>query len=190
MITLKGEHIFLRALEPSDLDFLYNLENDETLWEVSNTTTPYSKYILKQYLENSHRDIYDVKQLRLVICKNDDEAAVGFIDLFEFDPKNKRVGVGIVIFSEKEKRKGHASEALKLTCDYAFKHLNVHQIFAGITTENEGSIKLFEKAGFEKSGIKKDWVFSEGKYKSEYFYQLIPNSKFQIPNSKSQIPNS
>lgn len=173
MITLKGENIFLRALELSDLDFLYNLENDESLWEVSNTTTPYSKYILNQYLENSHRDIYDVKQLRLVICKNENEAVIGFIDLFDFDPKHFRVGVGIVIFSEEDKGKGFASEALQLTCNYAFKHLNVHQIFAGITEENNGSINLFEKAGFERSGIKKDWIFSEGKYKNEYLYQLI-----------------
>ena len=105
MKTLRGEHIFLRALELSDLDFLYKLENDESLWEVSNTTTPYSKYILKLYLENSHRDIYDVKQLRLVICKNDDETAVGFIDLFDFDPKHSRVGVGIVIFFRRGKKK-------------------------------------------------------------------------------------
>ncbi|MCG2420058.1 GNAT family N-acetyltransferase [Aequorivita sp. F47161] len=175
MNTLKGENIFLRALELSDLDFLYNLENTESLWEVSNTTTPYSKYMLQQYLENSHRDIYDVQQLRLVICNSENEDQVGFIDLFDFDPKHSRVGVGIVIFSEKDKRKGFASEALKLTCNYAFKHLKVHQIFAGITEENEGSIKLFEKAGFERSGLKKDWIFSEGKYKSEYFYQLFQN---------------
>lgn len=175
MITLKGENIFLRALEPSDLDYLYNLENDESLWEVSNNTTPYSKHILNQYLENSHRDIYDVKQLRLVICKVENETVVGFIDLFDFDPKHNRVGVGIVIFPEADKRKGYASEALKLTCDYALTHLNVHQIFAGITEENKGSIQLFEKAGFERSGIKKDWIFAEGKFKSEYFYQLIPN---------------
>ncbi|AFL81831.1 acetyltransferase, ribosomal protein N-acetylase [Aequorivita sublithincola DSM 14238] len=176
MKTLKGEQLFLRALEPSDLDFLYNLENFEKLWEVSNTTTPFSKYILKKYLSNSHRDIYDVKQLRLVICKNEDESQVGFIDLFDFDPKHKRVGVGIVIFSEEDKRKGFALEALNLTCNYAFTHLNVHQIFAGITEDNQGSINLFEKAGFEKSGVKKDWIFSEGNFKNEYFYQLIPNS--------------
>ncbi len=173
MKTLKGEHIFLRALELSDLDFLYTLENDESLWEVSNTTTPYSKYILLQYLENSHRDIYDVQQLRLAICKKEDQALVGFIDLYDFDPKHSRVGVGIVIFCEADKRKGYASEALGLTCNYAFKHLNVHQIFAGISEENQGSIKLFEKAGFERGGLKKDWIFSDGNYKSEYFYQLI-----------------
>lgn len=173
MKTLKGELIFLRALELSDLDFLYTLENDESLWEVSNTTTPYSKYILLQYLENSHRDIYDVQQLRLAICKKEDEALLGFIDLYDFDPKHSRVGVGIVIFSEADKRKGYASEALGLTCNYAFKQLNVHQIFAGISEENQGSIKLFEKAGFEIGGLKKDWIFSDGNYKSEYFYQLI-----------------
>ena len=173
MKTLKGEHIFLRALELSDLDFLYTLENDESLWEVSNTTTPYSKYILLQYLENSHRDIYDVQQLRLAICKKEDEALGGFIDLYDFDPKHSRVGVGIVIFSEEDKRKGYASEALGLTCNYAFKHLNVHQIFAGISEQNQGSIKLFEKAGFERGGLKKEWIFSDGNYKSEYFYQLI-----------------
>ncbi len=173
MITLKGENIFLRALEISDLDFLYNLENDESLWEVSNTITPFSKYILNQYIENSHRDIYDVKQLRLVICKNENKAVIGFIDLFDFDPKHSRVGVGIVIFSEEEKRKGFASEALQQTCNYAFSHLNVHQVFADITEENKGSVNLFEKVGFKRNGIKKDWIFSEGNYKDEYLYQLI-----------------
>ena len=177
MITLKGENIFLRALEPSDLDFLYYLENEETLWEVSNTQTPYSKFILKEYLDNSHRDIYEVKQLRLVICKTESNNPIGFIDLYDFDPHHRRVGVGIVIFPNKDRGKGYASEALHLTCNYAFEHLNVHQVFAGITEDNEGSIKLFEKAGFENNGFKKDWIFSTGTYKSEYIYQLIRVSK-------------
>ncbi|WP_347375103.1 GNAT family protein [Aequorivita sp. Q41] len=173
MRTLKGENIFLRALEPTDLEFLYQLENDESLWEVSNTTTPYSKYILTQYLENSHRDIYDVKQLRLVICMSGSETVVGLIDLFDFDPKHNRVGVGIVVFLGAAKRKGFASEALEITCNYAFSHLNVHSVYAAISEDNTPSLKLFEKAGFERSGLKKDWIFSEGKYKSEYLYQLI-----------------
>jgi diamine N-acetyltransferase len=178
MNSLKGTHIFLRALELTDLDFLYNLENDESLWEVSNTISPFSKYILKEYLENSHRDIYDVKQLRLVICKNEAETQVGLIDLYEFDPKNLRVGVGIVIFPEENKGKGFATEALGLTCAYVFKHLNVHQIFAGITEGNSASIALFEKAGFKRAGIKSDWIFTDGNFENEYFYQLI-----KIPNT-------
>ncbi len=173
MITLQGNKIYLRALEPSDLDFLYQLENEESLWEVSNTITPYSRFILREYLENSHRDIYEVKQLRLVICRAEDDAPIGFIDLYDFDPKNSRVGVGIVIFQQGDRRKGLASEALEIICDYAFTYLNVHQVFAGITEGNDGSISLFEKAGFERNGVKVDWIYSLGKFKNEYVYQLI-----------------
>src|SRR5690606_42152189 len=91
MLTLKGEHLYLRALEPDDLAFVLSLENDENFWEISHTQTPFSKYIIEQYLENVHKDIYEAKQLRLVICKLSGEA-VGLIDLFDFDFKHKRAG--------------------------------------------------------------------------------------------------
>ena len=172
-MTLQGEHMYLRALEPSDLDFLYQLENDESIWEVSNTTTPYSKFVLKQYLDNAHRDIYEVKQLRLAIYLKSKEAVIGLIDLFDFEPKHKRVGLGIGIASEEERGKGYAAEAIQLTCKYAFAHLDVHQLYANITSDNKKSIHLFGKLGFQKSGVKKDWIFSEGTFKNELLYQLI-----------------
>jgi len=173
MITLKGEKVFLRALEPEDLEVLFSIENEESLWEVSNTQTPFSKYLLQQYIENSHRDIYEVKQLRLAICNSIDTTVLGFIDLFDFEPKHNRAGVGIVIFSEENKNKGFASEALKLLCNYAFVHLNMHQLYANITQGNNASIKLFEHQGFKKIGIKEDWIRSNGKFKNEILFQLI-----------------
>lgn len=173
MITLERDDIYLRALEPSDLDFLYALENDESVWEVSNTRSPYSKFVLKQYLENAHRDIYDVKQLRLVICTSEDDRPVGFVDLFDFEPRHRRVGVGIIIFSEKDRQHGYASDSLKAVCSYARKHLDVHHVFANITEDNTVSIQLFENLGFRKSGVKKDWIASGGSYKNELFYQYF-----------------
>ena len=67
MNILSDQNIHLRALEPEDLEFLYQIENKESFWEVSHTQTPFSKYVLKQYLENAHLDIYESKQLRLLI---------------------------------------------------------------------------------------------------------------------------
>lgn len=175
MKTLQGATIYMRALEPTDLDFLYEIENDESLWEVSNTSVPFSKYILTQYLENSHRDIFDVKQLRLVICKKDSDVIVGCIDLFDFEPKHHRVGVGVVIFSEEEKQKGFALQSIELVARYVFQHLNIRTVFANITEDNTASIQLFEKAGFTKIGVKKDWLFINRKFKNELLYQLINN---------------
>ncbi len=173
MVTLQGKQIYLRALEPTDLEFLYGLENDENLWEVSNTTSPFSKYILTQYLENSHKDIYEAKQLRLVICILETKLPIGCIDLYDFEPKHSRAGVGIIISSEENKQKGFASEALQLLCNYAFTQLNLHQLYAGITEENIASIHLFEGLNFIKTGTKKDWIFSKGIFKNELQYQLI-----------------
>ncbi len=175
-MNLKGEKIYLRALEPTDLDFLYQLENDESVWEVSNTCSPYSKFVLKQYLENAHRDIFEVKQLRLVICKREDEKAVGFLDLFDFDPRHRRAGLGIIIFSETDKGQGYATETIQLVISYGFSHLNLHQLYANITLDNKKSMTLFEKLGFIKAGEKKDWVWSQGIFKNEFFYQLINES--------------
>ena len=171
MLTLKGKQVYLRALEPEDLELIYIIENDESVWEVSQTQTPYSRFLIKQYLENCHKDIYEVKQLRLMIVTNSEEP-VGFIDLFDFDPKNDKVGLGVLVLDHARGKK-YGQEALKLLIEYAFKNLYVHQIYANVLEDNLGSIKLFEKLNFVKSGVKKDWVLEGNQYKNEYLFQLI-----------------
>ena len=173
MITLKGENIYLRALEPEDLDFIYLLENDETIWNVSNTQTPYSKFLIHQYLENAHKDIYEAKQLRLAICKSNSNKAIGLIDLFDFDARNNRAGIGIVIHNETNRNSGIGKESLQLLINYSFNKLQLRQLFANIGTNNEASLKLFTTFGFEEIGIKKDWNLIDNKYQDEAIFQLI-----------------
>lgn len=175
MTTLKGNKISLRALEPEDLEFVYAIENDENIWEVSNTQTPYSKFLIRQYLENAHQDIYEAKQLRLAICKNQDDKAIGLIDLFEFDAKNHRAGIGIVIQNEIEKGNGYGKEALELLINFSFKKLQLHQLFANIDVNNKPSLQLFITFGFQKIGVKKDWNFINNQYQDEAVFQLINN---------------
>lgn len=172
MLGLKGEHIRLRALEPDDLDFLYELENNTAIWEISGTTTPYSQHVLKQYLVNAHRDIYDVKQLRLCICDKNNRT-IGLIDLFDFDPKNHRAGVGIVVLEDKNRNRGVGAEALHLMTDYAFTTLSLRQLYANVVVGNDASLHLFRKLGFQVVGIKKDWIFSNGIYKDEVLLQKL-----------------
>jgi diamine N-acetyltransferase len=172
-MTLQGNTIYLRALEPEDLEFIYHIENDENIWEVSNTQTPYSKFLIRQYLENAHQDIYEAKQLRLAICKKETSTAIGLIDLFDFDPRNQRAGVGIIIQNETDRSSGFGKEALGLIINYAFKQLQLHQLFANIGIDNTASIALFTTFGFEKIGVKKDWISINNVFHDEAFFQLI-----------------
>lgn len=164
--------IRLRPLEPEDVDLLYSWENEMAVWEVSNTLAPFSKYIIEQYILNSQRDIYESKQLRLVI-ETPDGTPVGAVDLFDFDPFHQRAGVGILIHNTGERQKGYATDALLLMCSYAKEILGLHQLFANITADNEASLRLFVKCGFELCGQKKDWVKSGQEWKDEFVFQRL-----------------
>jgi diamine N-acetyltransferase len=173
MQTLQGQNIFLRALEPEDLEFVYAVENDENIWEVSNTQTPYSKFLIRQYLKNAQQDIYEAKQIRLAICKIDTAKAIGLIDLFDFDARNKRAGIGIIIQYDTDRNQGLGKEALDLLVNYAFQKLQLHQVYANIGANNEASLKLFTTFGFQEIGVKKEWNLLNGKYHDELIFQLI-----------------
>lgn len=176
-MTLTGEHIYLRALEPEDLEFVFAVENDETIWEVSNTQTPYSKFLIKRYLENAQQDIYEAKQLRLAICMNGSFNAFGLIDIFDFDARNQRAGVGIVIKNMAERGNGYGSEALGLLIRFSFGQLGLHQLYANIDPANAQSVGLFTKFGFLEIGVKKQWNRINGKFRDEALYQLISTSE-------------
>jgi len=168
--------VYLRALEPGDVDLLYKWENNRGIWTVSNTITPFSKYILTRYIENSHLDIYQTRQLRLMIDISDNDkhtVTIGAVDLFDFEPYHLRAGVGILIGNEGYKGKGYASYALEELIHYAFDTLQLHQLFANILVENKTSLKLFQNHGFKKAGIKKHWIKTPYEYKDEYLLQLI-----------------
>ena len=113
--------------------------------------------------------------MRLAICKGQDFPAVGLIDLFDFDPKNNRAGVGILIRKKHDRNSGIGTEALGLLIQFAFRQLNLHQLYANIDIENVVSLSLFTNFGFEKIGVKKQWNLVNGQYKDEALFQLINN---------------
>jgi diamine N-acetyltransferase len=173
---MPGLEVILRAPEPTDIQLLYQWENDPEIWKVSNTITPFSKYILEKYIENAHLDIYQVKQLRLMIDIREDSQntkTVGTIDLFDFDPYHLRAGVGILIGNTSDRNNGYATIALKKFVGYCFDTLQLHQLFCNITVGNDESLKLFKNCGFKISGRKTDWIKTSEGYTEELMLQLI-----------------
>ena len=123
--------ITLRALEPEDIELLYRWENNLEIWEVSNTKTPFSKYILAQYLKESAKDIYELKQFRMVI-QDENTEPLGTVDLFDFEPYHLRAGVGILIHNKNDRKKGYATDTLMALSNYALNVLGLKQLYANI----------------------------------------------------------
>jgi len=167
------EKIRLRALEPEDLELLYEWENNEFYWIMSNTISPFSRYTLKRYLKNSHKTVFETGQLRLMIEINSDKITIGTIDIFDFDHFHGRAGIGILIADESHRRQGYASMAVKCLTGYCFKTLQLHQVYCNILGNNKESLDLFTKVGFTQTGIKKEWVKTADGYLDEHMFQML-----------------
>lgn len=160
----------LRALEPEDLELMYGWENDMQIWRVSGTVAPFSRHVLSRLIEEQQFDIYATRQMRLVI--EHDGQAVGAVDLFEFDPHNRRAGVGIIVDSQ-HRAQGLGHDALKALEQYARQTLHLHQLWCSVTVDNEASLKLFRKAGYVECGLRREWIITSDGALDEILMQKI-----------------
>jgi len=174
---LEERDIKLRAIEPSDADLIYRWENDSSVWHAGNTIEPFSRHIINQYVQTAHLDLFQTKQLRLMIDlksgMGESAETIGSIDLFEIDSYHQKAGIGILIHQEKNRNKGYAGQALDVMIKYAFGVLLLHQLYCNIDEDNEASLNLFRKKGFQVTGNKKDWIRTKNGWKNELFLQLI-----------------
>ncbi len=169
---MKNDSIELRPLEPTDLDTLYNWENDSALWVVSDTVAPYSRAALWQYLENYTGDIFAQRQLRLMITLAGDGTPVGTIDFLNFDPLNNRAELGLFIAAE-HRGQGLGRQALELLTAYAREHLGLRQLYVFIAIDNTVCLKMFEDYGYRRVGVIQSWVKRGSTYRDVALLQMV-----------------
>ena len=174
MMFISEESISLRIAEPEDARTIYEWENDRSLWRVSETSNPISQFQIEQFLLGNG-DLVTNRQLRLMIDLKGTDKAIGCIDLFEYDPINGHIGIGILI-EQAYREQGYAKKALALCIDYLFNNVMVHHVHCLIDGQNKESQYIFEKLGFKPCGTRKDWIKTPEGYIDAIFYQKIQQS--------------
>ena len=169
---MENKTLLLRALEPEDLDILYEWENNSELWKYGSTLMPYSKFALRDYLNNSLQGIIYSRQLRLMAIDKKSHAAIGTVDLFDYDPIHQRAGIGILVDAP-YRRKGWGSEILLLTAGYAFNILHLNQLYAHISVSNTSSFNLLRRCGYKQVGLLKSWIRTSAGFEDVRLMQLM-----------------
>ena len=146
----------LRKIEPSDLPFLDQWENDAASWADGANHNPLSRQDLRDYIASTTGDIYRDGQLRLII-ESSNPATLGCVDLFDLDPRNRRAAIGMYIAPE-YRGKGVGHEALKQLEDYAFGFLHLRCLYAVIATNNTPCSTLYSHAGYTPSSPLPAWT--------------------------------
>lgn len=178
---IKNDIISLRLLENNDIDFLYKWENDTTLWKYGDTRIPLSKTLLENYISNYDADILTAKQLRFMIIEKKTETTIGAIDLYDIDIYNSKASIGILIIPQWQ-NKGYAQCSIKLLEDYAYNIIGLSQIAVYTTINNQISISLFEKCGYTKSGLLKNWCRIGNKFQDVVVMQHFLNNTLNTPS--------
>ena len=162
-------------MERADIDRIYQWENDERIWAVSGTTEPFSREQIVQFVERhlAGGDLLRMGEVRLVIERCDRQEAVGAVDLFEYDPINRRAGVGILISDPAERGKGYASDAIRTLCRYGREVIGLHQLWCNVGAGNLPRLRLFRGAGFVEVGTKREWVWTPEGYHDEILFQKL-----------------
>lgn len=175
MDTPRGDRavpcVRLRAMEPEDLDFLYEVENDQRIWNVGLTNVPYSRNLLLDYIASSTGDIFADKQVRLMI-ENERGLTVGMVDLINFSPAHCRAELGIVIKNEFQGQ-GYGGASILKMMDYAKNIVHLHQIYSIVDENNKKCAEMLKRAGFQQVMRMKDWLFDGSEYHSAIFFQIF-----------------
>jgi len=173
MALLETESVRLRALEHGDVEKLYLWENDTDVWSVSETYAPFSRAVLEEFIVSQQHDIYATRQLRMVIERVCDNESVGAVDIFDFDPHNRRAAVGILVSDKSQRGKGYGRQALELAMRYSSYVLDMHQLYCDVFADNAASVALFENAGFRRIGVKRSWCRVGSEWKDAVMFQFV-----------------
>ncbi|NCC98938.1 MAG: N-acetyltransferase [Bacteroidia bacterium] len=175
MKLLENEILKLRALELEDIDMFSFWENDSVYWKQGNTIAPYSRYALKQYIIAAKSDIYETKELKLVIVRICDNQPIGIVDLFDIDHYHSRLEFGILIYPKYQKN-GYSIQTIEIVSKYVLDFLHIHQMYCRVSESNEASCLMLEESGFVRTCVLKDWLRTESGFENAVMYQLIAHN--------------
>ncbi|MCR5820785.1 MAG: GNAT family N-acetyltransferase [Bacteroidaceae bacterium] len=162
--------ITLRALEPEDLELLYRIENNPDYWHWGPTNVPYSRFVLRQYLQDNTSDIFADKQVRLVaVCGSE---PVGLVDLTDFDPQHGRAQIGLCLLPEWQGK--HISLPVVEALKGFSARLHLRQIYALIAVTNTPAMHLFASASFRHTATLDSWLrLPDNSYTDVAVWQLF-----------------
>lgn len=167
----EGENLYFSPLDVNDVQTFTRWINDETLVRGLNSSVSknISELSEKSYLEKASADM---DKYQFSVIKKEDDKLIGSYDLHDIELIHQFAEVGGFIGEIDERGKGYGTEALRMVCDYGFNVLNLRCLIGKIWAFNTASIRPLEKVGFKKVGEIKQRYYYNGKFYTEYTFQI------------------
>jgi [ribosomal protein S5]-alanine N-acetyltransferase len=177
MTMLTGEKVKLRPIEEDDVKEVFRWQNDPESSGDYENPRPVSWLEFQEWKKQQAEDRASGKDKSgsfIIETRGDRKISVGMIS-YRYPARfaESSIEIGYEIAKPAERKKGYASEAVKLMVDYLYLTKNVNRIQAHAITENMGSVKALEKNGFQREGVIREFHFSRGKFRDYYSFSIL-----------------
>lgn len=170
-MNIYGEKVLLRAMEPEDMEMLWEtINNPEIEHMVGGWSFPVSKHEQMQWYE---RVFADKQNIRLIIEILETGEAIGMISLTDIDWKNRSAITAIKLKETAPKKKGYATDALFVLMKFSFEELQLYRLSCEVLEYNSASIRLHQKCGARREGLKRSAVYKNGAYHNVICYGVL-----------------
>lgn len=167
----------LRVLEKDDLEFLHRLQNDP---DVMDFWFSEAHVTMEQLKQNYEKRLEDDDFRQFILTRNDER--LGFLGIVRISGKHRHAEF-IIMIDPVHQGNGYAKAATKLAMSYAFNTLNLHKLFLIVDKENKKAIHIYERAGFQVEGEKKEHFFVNGSYHDAVSMYMLDRDYFANEHS-------
>jgi RimJ/RimL family protein N-acetyltransferase len=176
-MILKGKIVTLRPIEEEDLEFVRTLFNDPELESlVVGWSWPVSKYQHRKWFEKVSADTNSIRY----IIETKEDGPVGTSGWRPIDWKNRiAASIGIRIINKQLRSKGIGIDTSMAMFKYIFDELQLNRTDSEVIEYNKASIKLLEKLGYKLEGVRRNYIYKNGKYNNLLLYGLLREEYYE-----------
>ena len=168
-MNLKGEKVFLRAIEKEDMEFLREMINNPELERnVVGWSFPISKYEQEKWFESQVQNKDNIRYIIEV-----DRERIGVVTITNIDWKNRKACHGIKLCNDKIKGKGYGTDTVMTIMKYAFEELQLNKLYSTILDYNIPSMNLYKKCGWSVDGVLRESTFKGNQYVNEMAVSIL-----------------
>ncbi|HEX2913430.1 MAG TPA: GNAT family protein [Chloroflexia bacterium] len=167
---MEGKKIYLRPYEPEDSELLYRSTYNPEAMRFTGTQKLFSRSAIELYLG---RIADDDSRVDMIIARQDNDQAVGEVVLNSIDRINRSANIRIWLFSPEDYNMGYGSEAMLLMMRHGFGRLNLHRIELGVFAFNDRAAHVYEKLGFRKEGVVRDYLYYDNAYHDQIIMGIL-----------------
>ena len=163
MPIIRGERVYLRGSERSDISLFVQWFNDSETVSYLSARAPMShvgeEAWFAQMTAQQGKDGY-----HFVMCRLEDDRPIGTVGLFHLDLVNGNAGIGISIGDKSLWGLGYGTDAMFAVLDFGFGQLRLERMWLEVYDFNTRAMRSYEKCGFVLEGTQRRAIYKEGRF--------------------------